>query len=363
MKPIETLLQFEQYSLEKEAKSRLLLQALDDLTKTHKVRCKDYGNIINSLYSESNKSQSLADVPYIPVSLFKTTKLQSVKDSEIIKTLTSSGTTSQAVSKIYLDKQTSVYQTRVLASIMTSFIGKKRLPMIFIDSDAIIKNRKMYSARGAGLTGLSIFGRDHFYALNDKMEINIDGLIEYIKKYENKEVLIFGFTYMIWQYFYEELKRKKVDINLENAILIHSGGWKKLQEKSISNEVFKKKLNQLIGIKKVHAFYGMVEQVGSIFMECEMGYLHAPNFSDILVRDFRTWEILPINYKGVVQTLSILPHSYPGHSLLTEDVGVINGIDNCLCGRKGSYFTVEGRIPRAELRGCSDTHAEEANSR
>ena len=112
--------------------------------------------------------------------------------------------------------------------------------------------------------------------------------------------------------------------------------------------------------KRIHNFYGMVEQVGSIFMECEEGYLHAPNFSDLLIRDFKNWECLPINQTGVIQTLSILPHSYPGHSLLTEDIGLIHGIDDCSCGRKGSYFTIDGRIPRAELRGCSDTHAEEA---
>jgi hypothetical protein len=29
----------------------------------------------------------------------------------------------------------------------------------------------------------------------------------------------------------------------------------------------------------------MVEQVGSIFFECEAGYLHAPGFADLIVRD------------------------------------------------------------------------------
>jgi len=58
---------------------------------------------------------------------------------------------------------------------------------------------------------------------------------------------------------------------------------------------------------------------------------------------------------GIIQTLSILPLSYPGHSLLTEDEGVIVGEDNCRCGRMGKYFQVLGRIKQAEIRGCSDT--------
>lgn len=102
----------------------------------------------------------------------------------------------------------------------------------------------------------------------------------------------------------------------------------------------------------------MVEQVGSIFMECEEGFLHTPNFAEILIRNFEDWSVLPIGQSGVVQTISILPKSYPGHSLLTEDLGTIKGIDDCKCGRKGTYFLIDGRIPKAELRGCSDTHAE-----
>ena len=58
---------------------------------------------------------------------------------------------------------------------------------------------------------------------------------------------------------------------------------------------------------------------------------------------------------GIIQVLSSLPHSYPGHSLLTEDKGIILGEDDCHCGRKGKYLKVLGRISQAELRGCSDT--------
>ena len=55
--------------------------------------------------------------------------------------------------------------------------------------------------------------------------------------------------------------------------------------------------------------------------------------------------------------VSVLPHSYPGHSLISEDKGVLLGIDDCPCGRKGKYFQVLGRIKQAEIRGCSDTYA------
>ena len=58
----------------------------------------------------------------------------------------------------------------------------------------------------------------------------------------------------------------------------------------------------------------------------------------------------------IKEELSLLPKSYPGHNLLTEDIGIILGEDNCHCGIKGKYFEVEGRIPNAEVRGCSDAY-------
>ena len=48
--------------------------------------------------------------------------------------------------------------------------------------------------------------------------------------------------------------------------------------------------------------------------------------------------------------------SYPGHSLLTEDEGVLLGEDDCKCGRLGKYFLVLGRVKNAEIRGCSDAY-------
>jgi hypothetical protein len=101
----------------------------------------------------------------------------------------------------------------------------------------------------------------------------------------------------------------------------------------------------------------MVEQVGGIFLECDNGFLHAPNFSEVLVRDPRTWRAAPAGQEGVVQVLSLLPTSYPGHSLLTEDLGTIAVNDGCPCGRRGTAFQISGRVPEAELRGCSDVQA------
>jgi hypothetical protein len=99
----------------------------------------------------------------------------------------------------------------------------------------------------------------------------------------------------------------------------------------------------------------MVEQTGSVYVECERGYLHSSVYSDVIVRDPVSFEPCDFNEPGILQVLSVIPTSYPGHSLLTEDEGIIFGEDDCLCGRRGKYFTVFGRMKGAEARGCSDT--------
>ena len=359
MSSIDKLFELPEYSINNEEKRNLLLSELSKLTQFHYSNCIPYKSIIDNLEIAPDQSfNNIADVPFIPVRMFKSQKIQSIPDEEVIKVLTSSGTTNQQVSRIALNKETSMLQVKALSSIITSYLGNKRLPMIIIDSDVVLKSKSSMSARGAGLIGLSNFGRNHFFALDENMNLKTDEFIEYIEKYKSEPILIFGFTFMVWQYLYKRFNESGKKADLRSAVLIHSGGWKKLIDQAVTNERFKEELFNQFSIKKVYNFYGMVEQVGSIYMECEQGYLHAPNFAEILIRSYEDWSVLPVGEKGVIQTISVLPKSYPGHSLLTEDLGTITGIDNCKCGRKGTYFLISGRVPKAELRGCSDIHAE-----
>jgi phenylacetate-coenzyme A ligase PaaK-like adenylate-forming protein len=134
------------------------------------------------------------------------------------------------------------------------------------------------------------------------------------------------------------------------------GGWKKLQEQAVDNHTFRAELKSWAGIETVVNYYGMVEQTGSLFMECEEGHLHAPIYSDIIIRNPQTFEPSPLGEEGIVEVLSIVPRSYPGHGLLTEDWGMLLGEDDCACGRQGKYFKILGRVAKAETRGCSDTY-------
>ncbi|MFD2442709.1 acyl-protein synthetase [Bacillus sp. CGMCC 1.16607] len=346
----------EPYELDHERKVIYLLNELNALTAFHYQHSQPYQHMLNKTGSPLI-AETLERIPYLPVQLFKLMDLYSFKKEEVFKVLTSSGTTSQQVSKIYLDKDTAQAQTKALVSVMKPLLGTKRMPMIIIDTKNVLKDRHSFSARGAGILGFSNFGRRPFYLFHEDMSVDWEGLDEYVQEHQGEKILLFGFTFMIWKHFYQEAVKQGVKLDLGDSLLIHGGGWKKLKEESVSNEIFKESLRNQFGIRSVHNYYGMVEQVGSIFVECSHGHLHTPKYADVIIRDPISFTPLSFGQQGLIQVLSTLPKSYPGHSLLTEDLGTIHGEDDCPCGWKGKYFSIAGRIPKAELRGCSDTFA------
>lgn len=356
MTDMRELLDIEPYGLAREEKRELLLRELKALTRHHAEGCPEYGRLLDAMCADIDGADEYEALPFLPVRLFKQYSLKSVPDEALYRTMTSSGTTGQTVSRIYIDRETSAAQSKALGKIVGSITGKQRLPMLILDTEAVIKNRAMFSARGAGILGFSIFARDKAFALDADMKLDEQGVRDFLEKHENEDILLFGFTYMIWQCFLAELQKSGFRPDLSRGILIHGGGWKKLADRRISSADFKRALRDACGLTRVHDYYGMVEQTGTIYMECEHGHLHAPVWSDVTIRDPRDMSVAPFGQSGLVQVSSLLPRSYPGHILLTEDEGRVLGEDDCPCGRKGKYFEILGRIKRAEIRGCSDTY-------
>jgi phenylacetate-coenzyme A ligase PaaK-like adenylate-forming protein len=346
------------YTYDKQSKQKFFLEYMLDLFEHHFNHSPEFNRMMNSVNYCKQNIHSIEQLPFIPVRLFKLFELVSVARDQVVKTMTSSGTTGYAVSKIFLDKQTSSLQSRILTRIVSSFLGSSRVPMIVIDCEATVKNRNQFSARSAGITGFSLFASKRVFALNDDMSLNVEAIKQFLEDNKSKTIFMFGFTFIVYQHFYRELLKSPQKFNLTNSVLIHGGGWKKLISEAVDNATFKAQLNSICGLTRVHDYYGMVEQTGTIHMECENGYLHTSEYSDIIIRNSNDFSMCRHGEEGIIQLLSLLPISYPGQSILTEDLGTIFGEDDCKCGRKGKYFKINGRLKNAELRGCSDTYGD-----
>jgi len=345
------------FTLSEPERQARLLPELTALTERHRERSLEYARILAAIGHRPGRAyHDVADLPWLPVRLFKTQVLKSIPDDEVFKVLTSSGTTGD-VSRIYLDKDAAAAQTRMLSRTIQTVLGPGRLPMLVVDTPAVIKNRTSFSARGAGVLGMVNFGRNHVWVLDENEAIAAEKIKNFLAEYGQQPFLIFGFTFMVWLYLYEAARDLKLD--LSNGILIHSGGWKKLADRAVGNVEFRRAFAEL-GLTRIHNFYGMVEQIGVVYLEGPEGdSLYCPDFADVVIRDPETWRELPPGQPGLIEVVSTLPESYPGHLLLTEDLGVVHGIDD---GHwPGKRFSVLGRLPRAEARGCSDTFVEQAS--
>ena len=342
------------YFYSKEFKNKFFLRNYIKINNHHNKNCKDYKKFFDNLdIIKSFNKKKIEDFPMLPVNIFKFHELISVPKNKIIKKMISSGTTANSLSKIFLDKKNSINQKKALSIIVENILGKERLPMLIIDKKSTIFNKLDFNAKAAAIMGFSLFGKDYTYLIKENNQIDYNILNSFLIKNKDKKFLVFGFTRFIYEYLINRLSKEKIRFNFNNGIMIHGGGWKKLENKKINNDLFKKKIKTKLNLSKVFNYYGMIEQTGSIFTECNSGYFHTTIFSDIFIRGINL-EVLNHNNKGIIQLISLIPTSYPGHNILTEDLGIIYGEDNCSCGLKGKYFKVLGRVKQSEARGCSD---------
>jgi hypothetical protein len=312
----------------------------------------------NHLYNNFYESTRRVDASkhygcYLPTTAFKEFNLQTTfgDDAGVVKELLSSGTTGSKQSKIYLSAKSSQIQMKVLTKILTKFLGSERRPLLIFDAKPNSTERSQFSARVAASRGFQLISSKTEYALNDDMSLNYEATSSFLENYRDASFFIFGFTFLL----YTSLVKNRTNLgklDFSNATVIHGGGWKKMSDQGLSNKQFKAALLDNFGIKKIHNYYGLVEQLGSIFFECSAGYLHASDFSNVHILDNRNVSLKAGT--GLIALDSLLPISYPGHRLITEDLGQIVYEDTCPCGLSGMAFEVFGRIPRVQIRGCSD---------
>jgi hypothetical protein len=358
---VESLLSMPPYGQPPEEKQASLLQTLKSELDYACQRHEGYRNYVQSWPLDYQSATCVADLPFLPVGLLKANPPLSLVDvGEIKRTLTSSATTSQLPSRVVLDSPTARRMTKGVVSIVRDFIGPARRPYLVVDTTDFRGSSNGMGARGAAIQGLQPFASDITCCLSideqGELKLDRDRLNEFAKDRQDAEVLVYGFTFILWNHLVKPLMEEGVCLNLPKARILHSGGWKRLQDQAVEKTAFNQQLARTFGCSPDHIidFYGMVETVGVIYPDCSEGNKHGPAFGDVIVRDPLTLEPVAEGEYGIVQVCSVLPTSFPGHLLLTEDRAQVIAYDGCPCGRRGISFRFAGRIPKAELRGCGN---------
>lgn len=358
---IATLLDMHPYSLAPGEQHDVLL-ALLKRELDYACDCNPhFGNYVRHWPVSFHTAETIADLPYLPVAAFKANPpLSLAAAGDIKRTLTSSATSGQVPSRVVLDAATSRRMIKGVVAIVRDFIGPARRPYLVIDTLENLNRQPELGARGAAIQGLMPFATEIACCLRRDQprgnNLDLEMLLTCAERWEKTEVLAYGFTYVIWTDLVQPLRRKGVTLDMPNIHVLHSGGWKRLEQQAVSKDVFTREVASAFGCSadRVIDYYGMVENVGVVYPDCERGYKHVPAFAEVIVRDPLTLAPVAAGQPGLLQVCSVLPTSFPGFLLLTEDMAEIVGDDGCRCGRRGTHFRYLRRVPKVEVRGCGN---------
>ena len=358
---IEVLLKAPPYGMDPEQRQGHLLALFKKELAYACDRNPRFRNYVEHWPTDFRAAEEIADLPYLPVGIFKADPPLALVGAEDVKrTLSSSATTGQVPSRIVLDAATAKRMTKGVIAIVRDFIGPSRRPYLVVDTPQNLANQAEMGARGAAIRGLGSFATEIETCLRPGQDgdssLDLEKLLACAQKWKYAEVLVYGFTYVIWTHLVQPLQRQNITLDLPNVHVLHSGGWKRLEQQAVTREVFIDGVASVFGCPadRILDFYGMVENVGVIYPDCDRGNKHVPSFAEVIVRDPLTLTPVKPGQHGLIQVCSVLATSFPGFLLLTEDMAEIVAYDKCPCGRSGTTFRFAGRVPKAEVRGCGN---------
>ena len=301
-----------------------------------------YQYVHNKLYREYLKAlgvgkeavRSVDEIPYLPISFFKT---HEVKSGDFAPELIfeSSGTTGMIPSR-HLVKEASVYEQSfrkgferfygpvtdyVVIGLLPSYLERSHSSLVYMVSDMVKRSGKPESG---------------FYLYeHEKLRNCLVNLQE-----ARKKVLLIGVTFGLLDF------AENYSLQLDRTIVMETGGMKGRREEWTRSEVHSF-LKDRLGVQTVHSEYGMSELLSQAYSKGE-GIFRCPPWMRVVLRDETDpLEILESPKQGVSEGLINvidLANTYSCAFIATDDIGRLHA--------DGS-FEVQGRMDHSDLRGCS----------
>ena len=363
---VDTLLSLPPFGIAPEAKTAALLPAVREELVHHYEHCPPFAQWCDKRgFAPGLAIADLAEIPFLPVNIFKRLSLRSVPEAQVVRVLTSSATSSQIPSRIALDQTTRNRQMRALAAILSHRIGGQRRPFIVLDAppESAAQSDHEISARVAGMRGYLMAATRTQYVLKhngNSLCLDIEKLRQIVNQWkaEGESFCILGYTYVLYERVIRPLLEQGIRLELPaSSFVLHFGGWKSLERQTVSKSDLRNQAAEVFGLPPaaICDIYGFTEQLGVVYPDDASGLKRTPTYSEVFVRDPRTLDIVPDGEIGLLEFVCPLPHSYPGVAVLLDDLGRVATRIPGPDGMTGTAFEVVGRAPRAEIRGCGDT--------
>jgi len=317
-----------------------------------------YQEFCNFLKTDVHKVKSLQQIPFLPIQFYKSHAI--VSNTNVAEeTFTSSGTTGIVTSK-HLVTDISLYEESyrkgfaefygniedyVVLALLPSYLEREGSSLIYMVEDLI----KMTNNQDSG-----------FY-LHNHNEL-IEKLIRLDKAGQN--VILIGVTYALLDLIETfnnkslsiEKEKKIVDIldqktenrskkqkfQLQNTIIMETGGMKG-RRKEIIREELHEQLCQGFGVSAIHSEYGMTELLSQAY-SLGNGVFECPSWMQILIRD--TEDALTYVNEGKTGGINVidLANINSCSFIATQDLGKKN---------PNNSFEVLGRFDNSDIRGCN----------
>jgi phenylacetate-coenzyme A ligase PaaK-like adenylate-forming protein len=289
-----------------------------------------YREFCDFLKTDVQKVKSIQQIPFLPIQFFKSHAVVS-NTNPIQTTFTSSGTTGMITSK-HLVSDVHIYEESYRKG-FSQFYGN-------IEDYVVLALLPSYLEReGSSLIHMV----DDLIQLSNQAESgfylhNYDELIEKLTQLDQsgQNVLLIGVTYALLDLI------EKHSFQLENAIIMETGGMKGKRKEMIREELHQQ-LCEGFGVNAIHSEYGMTELLSQAYSLGD-GIFECPSWMRILVRD--TEDALTYVRESKTGGINVidLANINSCSFIATQDLGkkYSNG-----------SFEVLGRFDHSDIRGCN----------
>ncbi len=289
-----------------------------------------YQKFIEYLGVNVSSINQIEQIPFMPISLFKTHKVFANDISEEL-VFTSSGTTGMITSKHYV-AYTDWYQQSYRIGFELAFGSPKQYCILALLPSYLERGGSSLVYMVEDLIQSSHHPSSGFY-LNQ-----YDQLAQTIIQLEQQKqpTLLIGVSYALL----DLIERHQFKLNYTK--IIETGGMKG-QRKELIKEEFYTNLKEGFGVSTIYSEYGMTELLSQAYSNAD-GLYKCPPWMQVLIRDVNDpFQVMPKSKSGGINIID-LANRYSCSFLATQDLGQINA--------DGS-FSVLGRFDHSDIRGCN----------
>ena len=288
-----------------------------------------YKSYCDLLKKTPSNVENISRIPFLPISFFKSHSVICTKKYD--KVFYSSGTTNDNISKHYVS-DINIYEKSFLKNFIDNYGDPKEYVILGLLPNYMENENSSLIYMVNNLIELSKSNDSGFFLKE------YDHIIEKMKSLsrKNKTIILIGVSYALL-----DLTINK-NLNLENTIIIETGGMKGRRKEMIKKELHET-LKKRTGLKKIHSEYGMTEMLSQAYSKRD-GIFSCPNWMRVFIRDINDPNFFYSNNRSGGINIIDLANFNSCSFIATEDMGSLHENGN---------FEIMGRIDHSDTRGCN----------